>query len=275
MGDDGYGLYITQNAYTGTAIFTGSIANSAAVRAEYTAVLIQKNGISGFSGGITNSGAITSAEDAGVAIVDVGDAGTFSGGNISNSGAISSLAYGLYVYYSGVDGFTGNISNSGAITTGFELAFILKRSPMMATSPATSTTAAPSRPWVTRAMAFTLRRSPTPARQSSPAASSTAVRSLPTMTASTSTMLAPPAFPAASPTLAPSSRLSVTGLRSTPSPPPALFPAATSATAAPSHPSRTAFISPVWLLQLRRQHQQQRRDHRDLRTRRRHRRGRL
>ena len=79
---------------------------------------VESVGNSGFSGGITNTGAITTSYEYGIYLYDVGVSG-FSG-NITNSATISAKGYdgyGIYAeYVADAGAFTGNIANSGAIS---------------------------------------------------------------------------------------------------------------------------------------------------------------
>ena len=84
---DDKGVVITDVAATTTGTFAGTIANSGAISAQKTDLDIGNVGTSRFSGGITNSGAVISAEDVGIAIGGVAAGGTFAG-NIANSAAI-------------------------------------------------------------------------------------------------------------------------------------------------------------------------------------------
>ncbi len=123
MGDDGYGVGITENRlYRNGDFYRHHRQQRRGPRGIY-ALKIDDDGTSGFSGGISNSGAITSTADDGIEIEDIANSGTFSSGNISNSGTISAEDYGLYIDDVGTSSFAGNISNSGAITAFYEYGF--------------------------------------------------------------------------------------------------------------------------------------------------------
>ena len=89
--------------------FTGGISNAGTIEATARGMLI--DGLSTFSGGITNSGMISAG-----AGIGVGNTSTFSGG-ISNAGTITSPA-GSGIAISTISTFAGGISNSGALLVG-------------------------------------------------------------------------------------------------------------------------------------------------------------
>ena len=111
---EGMGIAIANVAGSGT--FAQSIANTAKILAYQDGISINEVGTSDFSGGITNSGAVISAEDVGIAIGGVAADGTFAG-NIANSAAISAQKTGLNIVEVGSSRFSGNITNSGAVTS--------------------------------------------------------------------------------------------------------------------------------------------------------------
>ena len=111
---DDYGIAIADVAENAT--FAGKIANSGAISAQKTGLLILGVGSLLFSGGIANSGAVTSSDDYGIEIADVAGNGTFAG-TIANGGAISAQKTGLIITGVGASRFSGDISNSGAVTS--------------------------------------------------------------------------------------------------------------------------------------------------------------
>jgi hypothetical protein len=112
----GVGINIEDIANSGPAHFTEAIVNSGKIVAKSTGIIIQDVGSSRFSGGITNSGAITSADDQGLRIIGVAADGTFAS-NIVNTGALSAQHTGLRIGNVGASDFSGSIANSGAVTS--------------------------------------------------------------------------------------------------------------------------------------------------------------
>ncbi len=112
----GLGINIQDEAQSGPADFTKGIVNSGKIVAKSTGIIIANLALSRFSGGITNSGAVTSAEGDAIEISNVAVSGTFTN-NIVNTGALSANDTGLDIGNAGASDFSGSIANSGAVTS--------------------------------------------------------------------------------------------------------------------------------------------------------------
>ena len=97
------------------------MTNAAGISSGDTGLYIDDNGYSGnFSGGVLNTGNITSTSDYGIFVESNAESGsaTFSGG-VTNTGAIKSASTGLYVEDNGYSNqFLGGVVNGGAINAG-------------------------------------------------------------------------------------------------------------------------------------------------------------
>ena len=103
----------------GASLFSGGISNSGAVTATVAGGVVASNVAAApgatFAGNIVNSGAI-SAGGLGFGIQNVAAGGSFDG-SIINTATISAVHTGIRIAHVGGALFSGNISNSGAIKT--------------------------------------------------------------------------------------------------------------------------------------------------------------
>src|SRR5262249_35069942 len=108
-------IFVTMVADQGS--FTGNVVNTAAISALHTGIVLSDVGIAGFSGNISNRGAIASTQGSGIAIATVaaGTGAAFTG-TIVNSAAIAAARAGIAADNVGAAAFSGGISNPGAIT---------------------------------------------------------------------------------------------------------------------------------------------------------------
>jgi hypothetical protein len=112
----GLGINIQGIAVTGAGDFTKGIVNSGKIVAKSTGIIIGDLANAHFSGGITNSGAITSSEKEAINIFGIATDGTFTN-SIVNTGALTAKETALNISNVGAAEFSGSITNSGAITS--------------------------------------------------------------------------------------------------------------------------------------------------------------
>jgi len=96
--------------------YAGTLANSGAISARAVGLDVEFDGLYGFVGNVTNSGAVTANGNIGIIFAEIAFGGTFAGA-IVNKGAVSAKRTALYIIAVGGLNFSGSIANSGAITS--------------------------------------------------------------------------------------------------------------------------------------------------------------
>src|SRR5580698_811711 len=108
------GILVTSpsTAFTGGILNTGSITSKSGA-----GIYVDAGGFSTFNGSVINSGKIVATAGDGIEIYEAGYSGNFNGA-VENTGAISAKSTGLDVEYAGYSGnFTGGVLNTGNITS--------------------------------------------------------------------------------------------------------------------------------------------------------------